>query len=219
MMVGFHAAKDVRDDRQLGVILAGGMARRMGGRDKTLLELNRKPLLAHVLGRLTPQVADMALNANGDPSRFGRFGLRVVDDGDSERRGPLSGVLAGMKLAGELGFRRIVTVAGDTPFFPENLVEKLMLAADLQSAPIVLAASRDSGGRLRMHPTFGLWDVELADDLAAALAGGTRKILDWTDTHWTVPAEFASCNGDPFFNINTPEDLDVAERMQVESDT
>ena len=115
------------------------------------------------------------------------------------------------------GFSRIVTVAGDTPFFPGNLVETLAMAADLQSAPIVLAASRDPGGRLRMHPTFGLWEVSLADDLARSLEGGTRKVLDWTDTHWTVPAEFASGDGDPFFNVNTPKDLDRAECMLKEA--
>ena len=208
-----------RGDSPLGIVLAGGMSRRMGGREKTLLELGRRPLLAHVLGNLGPQVAEIAVNANGDPARFRRFGLQVVDDGDGEGRGPLAGVLAGMELAREMGFDGIVTVAGDTPFFPRNLVETLRLAADLQSAPIVLAASRDPGGRLRMHPTFGLWKVGLADDLARSLEGGTRKILDWTDTHWTVPAEFASCNGDPFFNINTPEDLDRAERMLAEAET
>lgn len=216
---GSRSGRGIREDSPLGIVLAGGMSRRMGHREKTLLELGRKPLLAHVLENLGRQVAEIAINANGDPGRFRRFGLQVVDDGNEESRGPLAGVLAGMELARGKGLSRIVTVAGDTPFFPENLVETLTMAADLQSAPIVLAASRDPGGKLRMHPTFGLWQVSLADDLASSLEGGTRKILDWTDTHWTVPAEFASGDGDPFFNVNTPEELDRAECMLAEAES
>lgn len=216
---GTRSGRGSGEDTPLGIVLAGGMSRRMGHREKTLLELGGKPLLAHVLENLGRQVAEIAVNANGDPGRFRRFGLQVVDDGNEERRGPLAGVLAGMELARGRGHTRIVTVAGDTPFFPGNLVETLTMAADLQSAAIVLAASRDSGGGLRMHPTFGLWRVSLADDLARSLESGTRKILDWTDTHWTVPAEFACGDGDPFFNVNTPEDLDRAERMLTESDS
>ena len=217
MSEGTRSGRGAGEDSPLGVVLAGGMSRRMGHREKTLLELGGKSLLAHVLDNLGQQVTEIAVNANGDPGRFRRFGLQVVDDGNEESRGPLAGVLAGMKLARGKGFSRIVTVAGDTPFFPGDLVWTLTMAADLQSAPIVLAASRDPGGGLRMHPTFGLWNVNLADDLESALEGGIRKILDWTDTHWTVPAEFASGNGDPFFNVNTPEDLDRAERMLVEA--
>ena len=216
---GTRSGRGSRENSPLGIVLAGGMSRRMGHREKTLLELGAKPLLAHVLENLGQQVAEIAVNANGDPGRFRRFGRQVVNDGNEESRGPLAGVLAGMELARGKGFSRIVTVAGDTPFFPGNLVETLAMAADLQSAPIVLAASRDPGGRLRMHPTFGLWEVSLADDLARSLEGGTRKVLDWTDTHWTVPAEFASGDGDPFFNVNTPKDLDRAECMLMEAES
>lgn len=201
----------------LGIVLAGGLSRRMGGTEKTLLELDGKPLLSHALDRLGPQVSRVAVNANGNPSRFRRFEVGVVDDGDDERRGPLAGVLAGMKLARRLKFARVATVAGDTPFFPSDLVHVLARASELQSAPIVLAASRDRQGELRLHPTFGLWDAALMEDLEASLAAGIRKILDWTDTHWAVPAEFPSLDGDPFFNINTPEDLEQArERLPRE---
>ena len=188
----------------------------MGGREKTLLELDGKPLLAHVIKRLAPQVGSIAINANGDPSRFRQFGIEVAGDGDDERRGPLAGVLAGMKLAERMGKPRIVTVAGDTPFFPEDLVTLLVRASELQTAPIVLAATRNSEQRLSMHPTFGLWEAGLAGDLESALDGGTRKVLDWTDTHWTVPVEFTSEGHDPFFNINNPQDLAEAERMVKE---
>ena len=196
----------------LGVVLAGGLSRRMGGTEKTLLELDGKPLLSHALDRLGPQVSRIAVNANGNPSRFRRFNVGVVDDGDDERRGPLAGVLAGMRLARKLEISRVATAAGDTPFFPLDLVPVLALASELQSAPIALAASREERGSLRLHPTFGLWDAALLEDLEASLAAGTRKILDWTDTHWAVPAEFPSPEGDPFFNINTPEDLEQARK-------
>ena len=219
MTEGTQSRRQSGEDSPLGIVLAGGMSRRMGHREKTLLELGGKPLIAHALENLGHQVTEIAINANGDPGRFRRFGVQVVDDGNEERLGPLAGVLAGLKLARGRGLSRIVTVAGDTPFFPGNLVWTLTMAADLQSAPIVLAASRDPGGGLRMHPTFGLWNVSLADDLESALEGGIRRILDWTDTHWTVPAEFASGNGDPFFNVNTPEDLERAERMLVEAES
>ncbi len=212
-----HILRARRGDGPLGIVLAGGMSRRMDGKEKTLLQLGGKPLLAHVLERLSPQVSGVAVNANGNPGRFRQFGVKVVDDGDDERRGPLAGVLAGMRLARQMGRLQVVSVAGDTPFFPGNLVENFLRAADLQSAPVVLAASRDADGRLRMHPTFGLWNTELLEDLERALADGTRKILDWTDTHWSVPAEFASRDGDPFFNINTPGDMAEAERMLAES--
>ena len=201
----------------IGIVLAGGKSRRMGGHDKTLMNLGGRPLLSHVAGRLAPQVDGMALNANGDARRMKRFRLNVVGDGEAEGHGPLAGVLAGLRLATEQQAARIVTVAGDTPFFPEDLVRSFLMAADLQSAPIVLAASRSPDGQLRMHPTFGLWDCRLADNLEASLKAGTRKILDWTGTHWSVPAEFRAAGFDPFFNINTPEDLARAKQILAES--
>ena len=192
----------------LGVILAGGQATRMGGGDKGLLPLGAGSILSHVIGRLEPQVASMCLNANGDGARFQGFGLPVVADSVAEFPGPLAGVLAGMDWAAERGASHIVTAAADTPFFPGDLVPMLQLAAEEQGKPIALARTAD--GR---HPTFGLWPVELREDLRDELLAGTRKVLAWTDKHGTAFADFPSGEIDPFFNVNTPEDLAKAQAV------
>jgi len=197
-----------------GVILAGGKATRMGGGDKCLLDLGGKTLLERVIERLTPQVGPMAINANGDPERFARFGLPVVADSLGGFPGPLAGVLAGLDWAASQGWTGpIVTVAGDTPFFPTNLVERLQAAADAQSAPIALAATPGGKRGTLRHPTFGLWPVTLRDDLRRALQDGVRKVVLWTDRHGAANAMFDASGGDPFFNVNTPEDLETAREI------
>ena len=182
----------VEASRPLGVILAGGLATRMGGGDKGLLQLGGQSLLAHVIDRLAPQVAGLALNANGDPARFADLGLPVLPDSIAGYAGPLAGVLAGLDWAAGQGADCIVTAAADTPFFPRDLVDRLMLAAKGQAHPLVLAttprigdAALKSGGgrRVNRHPTFGLWPVALRDDLRAALTDGLRKVVLWTDRH------------------------------------
>ncbi|MGX9357001.1 molybdenum cofactor guanylyltransferase MobA [Roseobacteraceae bacterium S113] len=193
----------------LGVILAGGLARRMGGGDKGRLLLQGKSLLAHVTGRLAPQVEAMALNANGDPDRFADFGLPVVPDSIAEYPGPLAGVLAGLDWAAEQGASHIVTAAADTPFFPTDLVARLERAAFKAGTPIALAATQEEG-RMTRHPTFGLWPVALRNDLRAALGTGLRKVVLWTDAHGAASAAF---DDNAFFNINTPEDLVRAQEM------
>lgn len=193
-----------------GVILAGGLARRMGGGDKGLLKLGGESLLARVIARLEPQVAELALNANGDPTRF-NFGLPIVADSIAEFPGPLAGVLAGMDWAASRGYSHIVTAAADTPFFPCDLVPRLMLAAEAE--PIALAATPDPERGLARHPTFGLWPVDLRDDLRAALSDGVRKVVAWTDKHGTALAEFEAVPFDPFFNVNTPDDMARAEAL------
>ncbi|MCT8158931.1 molybdenum cofactor guanylyltransferase MobA [Pseudoruegeria sp. SHC-113] len=196
-----------------GVILAGGRATRMGGGDKGLLQIAGQSLLARVVDRIAPQVAGLALNANGDAARFAGFGLPVLPDGIAEYPGPLAGVLAGMDWAAAQGADHVVSVAADTPFFPEDLVPRLLLAAETEAKPIALAATpRPDGGHWR-HPTFGLWPVALRHDLRAALEGGLRKVVLWTDSHGTATAPFPATPFDPFFNVNTPEDLETARRM------
>ncbi len=192
----------------VGVVLAGGKATRMGGGDKCLLPLGGRRVLDHVLERLGGEIGSIALNANGDAERFAEFGQAVIPDSVEGFAGPLAGVLAGLDWAAAQGASHIVTVAGDTPFFPRGLVEQLVRAGEAQGKPIVLAAT--SNGR---HPTFGLWPVDLRDDLRSALETGTRKVVAWTDRHGTATAEFADDPFDPFFNINTPEDLDRAEEL------
>ncbi len=197
----------------VGVILAGGAARRMGGGDKGLLPLGGATILDQVVRRLAPQVDALALNANGDPARFAAFGLPVVADADDERPGPLAGVLAGLDWAAGQGADAIVTAAADTPFLPTDLVARLAEAAAAARAPIALAATREEG-RLVRHPTFGLWPVALRDDLRTALAAGTRKVVIWTDRHGAAEAVFDAPQA--FFNVNTPEDLQAARRMAAE---
>ncbi|MCV3270653.1 molybdenum cofactor guanylyltransferase MobA [Roseobacter sinensis] len=197
----------------LGVILAGGQATRMGGGDKGLLTLGGQTLLDRVIERLSPQVAALALNANGDPSRFASFGLPVLADSVAGFAGPLAGVLAGLDWAAEQGAETIVTAAADTPFFPADLVPQLLLAGEGMAHPLVLAATPDEKrGQIR-HPTFGLWPVSLRDDLRDALEGGLRKVVLWSDRHEGRTASFPVATFDPFFNVNTPEDLARAEAL------
>lgn len=196
-----------------GIILAGGLAQRMGGGDKALLEVAGRPLLAHVIDRLSPQVAEIAINANGDPARFAQFGLPVIPDTVEGFVGPLGGVLAGMRWAAARGHTHIASAAGDTPFFPDDLVERLRTARGEQ--PICMAATDDPERGLSEHPTFALWPVDLADDLEYALTkGNMRKVIVWTSRHGCARAVFG---GDyPFFNVNTPEDLARAREIARE---
>lgn len=185
----------------------------MGGGDKGLLSLGDATLLDNVVGRLGPQCAGLAINANGDPARFARFGLPVVADTLPDFPGPLAGVLAGLDWAAEAGADAIVTAAADTPFLPRDLVARLSDAASEKGVPIALAASPDEAGAPRRHPTFGLWPVGLREDLRAELSGGLRKIVLWTDRHGAATALFPAEPFDPFFNVNTPEDMARAEAL------
>jgi molybdenum cofactor guanylyltransferase len=208
----------------LGVILAGGLSRRMfeGAKvqgDKALLELGEGTLLDAVIERLARQVDDMVINANGDPKRFEDYGLPVVRDTVGGFVGPLAGVLAGMRWAKTHAstVRHILTVSADAPFLPTDLVERFATA--LVDKPHGIAVARSADG---LHPVIGLWPVALADDLDAALQAGVRKVLDWTDKHGTVPVDFGptTIGGvliDPFFNANTPEELSRA-RALIEAD-
>ena len=201
-------------DRPLGVILAGGLARRMGGGDKSLLSLGASSrVLDQVIARLGAQVDQMVLNANGDPARFDEFELPVVADSLDGFLGPLAGVLAGLDYAADHGFDHIVSVAADTPFFPTDLVSALDTASKHMDVPIALAATKIEGGKTVRHPTFGLWPVALREDLRSALQNGLRKVVLWTDQHGVETHVFGSGEIDPFFNINTPEDLELANKM------
>ncbi len=194
----------------LGVILAGGQATRMGGGDKGLLRLGDSTLLDLVIARLSPQVGSLALNANGDAARFAAFKLPVLPDTVTGHPGPLAGVLAGLDWAAGQGASHIVTAAADTPFFPADLVPRLLLAAEIEGKPIALA--RTKNGR---HPTFGIWPTALRNDLRKALVDGVRKVVQWTDSHGTAMADFSTVEFDPFFNVNTPDDLAEAERLMA----
>ena len=193
-----------------GVILAGGRSRRMGGGDKGLLDLGGKPMLAHVIERLKPQVGRIIINANGEPRRFAAWSLPVVPDTVGDFAGPLAGVLAGMRWshAHAPEARFIVTAAGDAPLLPCNLAHRLLAALARDKAVIALAQSLGE-----LHPVIGLWPVALADDLEAQLTAGVRKVLHFTRRHRTIAVPFApvrlcGLDIDPFFNANTPAELE-----------
>lgn len=195
----------------VGVILAGGLARRMGGGDKCLLEVGGRSLLAHVVDRTGPQVKDIVLNANGDPERFAPFGLPVAADVVPDFAGPLAGVLTGMDWARvhHPDCSWLVSVAADTPFLPRDLVGRLLRAAQSQQAPLAVACSAG-----RRHPVFGLWSTALINDLRTAVVDeGVRKIVAWTDRYPLARVDFCDNAVDPFFNINTAEDLKEAARL------
>ncbi len=194
-----------------GVILAGGQATRMGGGDKGLRMLGGQSLLDRVETRLAPQVAELALNANGDASRFECLGMPILADSVEGFVGPLAGVLAGLDWAAERGGETIVTAAADTPFFPCDLVPQLLLRSEGMTHPLVLAATPDTKRGRARHPTFGLWPVALREDLREALEGGLRKVVLWTEKHGGREALFPQ--EEAFFNVNTPEDLAKAETM------
>jgi len=200
-------------NKPLGVILAGGLSRRMGVGDKALLLLDKKTILQHVIDRLGPQVSALALNANGNPLRFLKFDLPVIADSIDGFAGPLAGVLAGLDWAAKQGRSHIVTAAADTPFFPLDLVQRLARAAEHSTGGIALAATKEAGRGLSRHPTFGLWPGALREGLRTALNDGLRKVVVWTDAHDGANALFENAARDPFFNVNTPGDLTSAQAI------
>ncbi len=196
------------DGPVVGLVLAGGLSRRMGGGDKGLRMLGERPILARILERLRPQVDALVVNANGDPERFAAFGAPVVPDLVDGFAGPLAGILTGLRWvqAQRPDVAAMVSVACDAPFFPADLVERLRAGAAAAGVPLACAASDG-----RTHPVFGLWPVALADDLEHALrVDGVRKVDVWTARHGCAHVAFGTGDGDPFFNVNRPEDLAVA---------
>jgi molybdenum cofactor guanylyltransferase len=196
----------------VGVILAGGLSRRMDGREKSLIELAGRPLAAHVAERLSPQVGHLVFNANGDPARFADLGLPVIADTIPGNRGPLAGIAAaiGWARVNHPGASHVLSVPADTPFFPENLRERLEAA--LPSAHVI-AIARSHG---RLHGACGLWPVTTENRILGALAEGRNKVMDLVEAGDWVAVDFESPGADaldPFFNINTPEDLQRAQSL------
>lgn len=199
-----------KQPRIAGVVLAGGGSTRMGAGDKGLIKLDERSMLDHVIGRVQPQVSQLTINANGALERFDHLGLPIISDGAYAQQGPLSGVLAGLHWARSLpDVTAIVTVASDTPFLPEDLVSRLLTAGK----PFAVAASNG-----RIHPTAGIWPLEIAATLETALANGKMKAQAFVREHGAATVNFDAINlsghrVDPFFNANTPEDLDWARRL------
>jgi molybdenum cofactor guanylyltransferase len=194
-----------------GLVLAGGLARRMGGGDKGLIRIGRETILERALARLGPQCAGMVINANGDPARFAAFRLAVVADDVEGFAGPLAGILAGLDwlAANAPAVGWLASVPGDCPFLPRNLVSRLHAARAAAGAPLACAKSGDW-----RHPVVGLWPVSLRADLRRAVVSeGLRKIEVWTARHGIALAEWPAEPVDPFFNVNTPEDAAQAQRF------
>ena len=198
-----------------GVLLAGGLARRMGGGDKPLRKIGGRPLLDLVIERMRPQVAALVLNANGDPARFAAYGLPVIADSVADNPGPLAGVLAGLDWVADNrpDCPMVVSVATDAPFLPRDLVSRLYARMVADGADLACAAS---GGQA--HPVIGLWPIRLRDDLRHALADeGIRKVDVWTARYRLATVTFAATPIDPFFNANRPQDLERAEALLSEA--
>ena len=195
----------------VGLLLAGGQSRRMGGGDKALRVIGGIPLLERVIERMRPQVETLVLNANGDPARFAGFGLPVVPDSVPDYAGPLAGVLAGLDwtAAHRSDCTYVVSVATDAPFLPTDLVSRLLRGMEKSGAELACAAS---GGQ--PHPVIGLWPVRLREDLRHAVVDETvRKVDVWTARYRLATVPFASEPIDPFFNANRPEDLATAAAL------
>ena len=189
----------------LGLVLAGGLARRMGGGDKALLRIGGHTILERTLERFAPQCARVILNANGDPQRFAFTGLPVVADDIAGFAGPLAGILTGLDWAAEHtpNLRWVASVPGDCPFLPKDLVARLHAAREAEGAALACARS----GEWR-HPVIGLWPIALRHDLRRALTEeGLRKIEVWTARHGVAIPDWPAEPVDPFFNVNTPEDF------------
>ncbi|HVO13604.1 MAG TPA: molybdenum cofactor guanylyltransferase MobA [Alphaproteobacteria bacterium] len=195
----------------VGVLLAGGQSRRMGGGDKSLRLLGGKTILARVIERARPQVAALVLNANGDPTRFADYGLPIAADVVEGYAGPLAGVLTGMEWAraNVPDALWLASFATDAPFLPTDLVERLGEAVADEGADMACASSAG-----RSHPVFGFWPIALAGELRRAMVEqGVRKVDVWTARYRLVTVDFSTEPIDPFFNTNRPEDLEEAERL------
>ena len=194
-----------------GVLLAGGLARRMGGGDKPMRTIGGRTILDRVIARLAPQCDGLILNANGDPARFAAFGLPVVADGVADFPGPLAGILAALDwvAANRPGVSLVLSAAADCPFLPRDLVARLFAALAGQDAQLAVAAS---GGQ--SHPVIGLWSVGLRDELRHALVvEDIRKIDRWTARYRLATVSWPAEPLDPFFNANTMNDIAEAERL------
>jgi molybdopterin-guanine dinucleotide biosynthesis protein A len=198
-------------NRLVGVLLAGGLARRMGGGDKPMRQIGGRTILERVITRLKPQCGELVLNANGDPARFANFGLPVIPDTVEDFPGPLAGILAALDwtAANRPGIRHVLSVAADCPFLPRDLVARLNEALVNEQAQLAVAASDGQS-----HPVIGLWEVALRDELRHALVQeGIRKIDRWTARYKLATVTWPVTPLDPFFNANTMDDIAEADRL------
>jgi molybdopterin-guanine dinucleotide biosynthesis protein A len=189
-----------------GVIIAGGHSSRMGGEEKAFKFIGGRTIIDRVIARLRPQVSALAINANGDASRFSSTGLAVLPDRLTHVTTPLAGIHASLVWARDMGHDLLLTVPADTPFLPRDLAKRL-------EAPAIAA----SGGQ--DHFIVGLWSISLVDDLERAIRDdGLFRVKDWVARVHAKAVEWPVIPYDPFFNVNTPEDLAEAARIAAEFD-
>ncbi len=190
------------------VILSGGQSRRMDGNDKAFLSISDQNLLEMVVGRLKLQTPKVAINTNSNNPKYVKHGLPILKDHFEGSWGPLSGIFTAMSWANDMGYKKVATVAVDTPLFPENLLEKLNQKIKLSNSDIVFAASVSEHKQQKvLHPVFGLWKTSLSEDLRNQLERGVRKVTCWSKRHKASCVCFSDERIDPFFNINTPKDI------------
>jgi molybdopterin-guanine dinucleotide biosynthesis protein A len=191
----------------LGAIIAGGQSRRMGGQEKAFLTLAGKPILAHVIAHIEPQVDHLVINANGEPARFSKFGLEVVPDALTSLTTPLAGLHAALQFTKSVDGDVLVTVPSDTPFLPFDLAARLLEMTGINGAAIAASGGRE-------HYIIGAWKTELLDDLESAIGRDNLfRVKDWANRVAAQKVEWPVEPHDPFFNVNAPEDLQAAEKI------
>ena len=191
----------------IGAIIAGGQSSRMGGREKAFLELASKPVILHVIEQFEPQVDQLVINANGDANRFSEFGLEVVPDVLTSLTTPLAGLHAALVFTKSVDADVLITVPSDTPFLPFDLVAKLLEKAVASGAAIAASGGQE-------HYIIGAWKMELLDDLESAIARDNLfRVKDWAQRASAQKVEWLVKPHDPFFNVNAPEDLRIAEQI------
>ena len=200
----------------IGLVLAGGQSRRMGGVEKALLKLNGETLIARAVGRARPQVSELIINANGDPARFAQFGLPVIADRVGGFQGPLAGVLAGLDWLRDNrpAAKWLATFACDCPFFPLHLVERLVAAAERENIPVAIASNKE-----RNHPVFAVWQADLPVTSESVLNNQNSRKMDDFVARFPNTNVLFQWRPDPFFNVNTPQDLERAEQINATNAT
>ena len=192
------------------VILSGGESRRMGRNDKAFLSIEDKTLLEITVERLHRQTQQIAINTNSNDPKYLAYNLPVLNDAISGFLGPLAGIFTAMKWANQMGYKSVATIAVDTPLFPENLLKKLHCKMEMSNSDIVFAGtSTDYKKKKLLHPVFGLWKTSLYNDLRKELESGVRKVTHWSERHKASNVFFQDKHLDPFFNVNSPEDIAI----------
>ena len=199
------------------VILSGGQSRRMDRNDKAFLFISNQTLLEIVVGRLQRQTEKVAINTNSNNPKYAQHGLPILKDQIEGFLGPLAGIFTAMKWANDMGYKKVATVAVDTPLFPKNLLEELYKKMKVSNSDIVFAASfSDYKQEKILHPVFGLWKTYLFEDLRKELKKGVRKVTLWSKRHKASSVCFSDEKIDPFFNINTPDDIALLKEYLTE---